>query len=695
LSFPRHSQLLLLGSLFFLFLLYFVFGTGWQEPAKLVLRGRAEAGAPLLKVRWDSGQGFNQYEQRTIQLLDSQNSSNITLGAIRRKENNACGPNILCTEVLVDGKEIDLRSISKEVQPQAGGLSLKAGESISFQVQAKSHIGFRFATSCLTAGTAFISVNGMKTDHDLFLAGEPTLSTQFDYWLLHPDGSFTVELDLPRYPLQTLEILRIGKKNNPVQLVSAKLNGKSKVIELLHDNQPVQLGSIRFSNVLNGMKTYVHPLQLVQQILFALLSAWLLTALVQRYRTIGSLRNCFVSEQRQWFWLMLAGVLLVFGFWLLAFWPGVLSIDSFKIWRAAKLPDVYSNEHPLLNIVLYKYFYHLWNNTAVIPVAQVVLTALFIAWFGFWIFKQGVPIKLVLLWLLFVLCSVPVGVYNVVLWKDIPFALLTVFWACLLVWLWQEKKQHQLHWTRQRSLALLLLGLALVLIRHNGLVYLAVLPVLLLLMRLVPLKKALVGLSVLLLVAGIGFVMLRNADETTQTGFFTKAVRWYANSVKRENIIQDVQRTAHDYLNVLDIEAPQADKFHYCMRGVAWWQLLRSGWWDVYPYHPSLNGEALFPKLRHVAMQIYEQSYAAPWLWLSWNPIWLLALLPLLTLCFRCLPNTAVLGIMLLSGTIPLVYLQIFNWRYYYFLYFGLLFLPAFVMLDIFSRKHALLNHNP
>jgi len=34
-----------------------------------------------------------------------------------------------------------------------------------------------------------------------------------------------------------------------------------------------------------------------------------------------------------------------------------------------------------------------------------------------------------------------------------------------------------------------------------------------------------------------------------------------------------------------------------------------------------------------------------------------------------------------------LVYLRIFNWRYYYFLYLGLLYLPAFILLDFFGRK--------
>jgi hypothetical protein len=133
---------------------------------------------------------------------------------------------------------------------------------------------------------------------------------------------------------------------------------------------------------------------------------------------------------------------------------------------------------------------------------------------------------------------------------------------------------------------------------------------------------------------------------------------------------------------VLNINQPYQkwDKFHhYFQDRQAWWFLRLSGWQDVYPYQEA---EPLSPVLHSTALHIYEKSYDQPWIWLTWNPVWLLALLPLLTLLFRWLPNTAVLGAVLLAGALPLVYLRIFNWRYYYFLYFGLLFLPAFVILD-------------
>jgi hypothetical protein len=430
---------------------------------------------------------------------------------------------------------------------------------------------------------------------------------------------------------------------------------------------------------------------LVQQICFALLSAWLLIALLRLAAELGGLRKCLLADQRPWFWLILVISLAVFSTWLAAFWPGVMSVDSLKVWRAALLPDVYLNDHPFLNVILYKYLRHLWDAYAIVPMTQVFLTALLISWFALWSYRQGVPLFLVLCWLLFVLCSVPVGIYNTVLWKDIPFALLVVFWACILIKLRLEKQQHRLHWTGERLCTFLLLGLALGLVRHNGLIYFAVLPLLFLLLGLAPLKKALVGLAVLLVLAGAGFAVLHLSGRTAGPSFLSQEIRKYTarlsgQRLSVQNVTKDAQRALQDYLTVLNITQNHQkwDKFHhYFQDRQAWWFLRLSGWHDVYPYQQE---KIRFPELHQAALRIYEKSNQQPWVWFTWNPVWLLALLPLLTLFFWwCLPNTAVLGAVLLTGALPLVYLRIFNWRYYYFLYFGLLFLPAFVSLDLVS----------
>lgn len=672
-------------SLFLLFLGYFVFSTGWYEANKLILRGQAPTGKiPLLAVRWDNGQGFNNYEQRLFHpnVLPQNGQVSITFGAAGRRYPASLSKEVVCAAVLIDGRKINFHDLAGQLVNANGELHFGKHDTISFVVRAQSHIAFKFRTDT-SSGVALIEVNGKKTEYDLYMANEAAKFKRLDFWLLQPDGSFTVETELPRYPIRRLEIVN-SRFNKPLRLTAAELHDKNKVVDLLLHSQAAMLGSFSIDHPLQEMRSFFQPLQFIQQILFALLSTWLLISFIRLYRETGRLRGIFLTEKRYWFWLMLAGGLTVFGTWLAAFWPGVMSVDSMKIWRAAILPDMYFNDHPLLNVFLYKYLYHCWSSPAIVPIAQILLTSLLVAWFGFWIYRQGTALPVILLWLLFVLCSVPVAVYNVMLWKDIPFALLVVLWACILVKLRHEKKQHQLHWTRQRICALLLLGFALGFIRHNGLVYLAVLPTLLLLLNLVPFKKAVPIFLVLLLATGLAFAILRSTGKTT---FLSQELHEYASRLSARTIANDSVRIYKDYLTVLNMRQTQQqwDKFHhYFQDRQAWWFLRLSGWSDVYPYQKA---EEYFPALNQAAMQLYEKSYQKPWIWLMWNPVWLLALLPLLTLLFRWLPNTAILGAVLLAGALPLIYLRIFNWRYYYFLYFGLLFLPVFVALDVTLRK--------
>ena len=663
------------------FLLYFVFGAGWQEPAKLTLRGHAADGA-IITLRWDSGAGYNPYEQRVFHLNATSGQEDgllrVVIGATGRRYPASQSKDVVCEAVIVDGKALDLNALAGAKPLLSNGvLRFNKSQQLAFRINALSQLGFRFRTDT-SSGIAFIEINGKRTEHNLYMANEAAKSKQLDHWLLRPNGAFAVEADLPRYPVRELELLN-SRASREVRLLAAELRGRNRAADLLQ-GQPQALGQVRLHNVLDKMKVHVRPLQFAQQLCFALLSAWLLTALL---RFAGTLHGGLLAHQRYWFWLMLATGLTVFGTWLAAFWPGVLSVDSMKIWRAALLPDVYLNDHPFLNVILYKYLRHIWSNPAVVPLAQVLLSSLLPAWFGFWIFRQGAPLPLVLLWLLLVFSSVSLGVYNTVLWKDIPFALLVVFWACILV---RMRAERPLQWTKQRACALLLLGLALGLIRHNGLVYLAVLPVLLLLLRLAPLRKALLLFTALLLIAGSGLAGLHLAGKTGGSGFLSQELRKYSRRLSLQGLADDGQRLRRQYMTVLNINqtGQQWDKFHHYFEDrEAWWFLRLSGWWDVHPYQEA---KTPFPNLHKAGLRVYEKSYQPPWVWLSWNPVWLLAILPLLPLLFYWLPNSAVLSAVLLAGALPLVYLRIFNWRYYYFLYLGLLYLPAFILLDVFGR---------
>ena len=65
--------------------------------------------------------------------------------------------------------------------------------------------------------------------------------------------------------------------------------------------------------------------------------------------------------------------------------------------------------------------------------------------------------------------SIPVGVYTITLWKDIPFALLVVFWAFWFVKLRFEKKEGVALPKRNGHSVPFVMAMGL--FRYNGVVY--------------------------------------------------------------------------------------------------------------------------------------------------------------------------------------------------------------------------------
>ncbi len=680
---------LLLLIIFSIFLLYFVFGSAWYEPSQLIIEGQSESDSPLIVVRWNSGAGYNDYEKRVFKPKKysqiGKSETTLILGSVVKENTDSLSGDVVCSDVIVDGKHIDTRLLTTQLRFSDEGLVFSPGDFLTLPIKATSQISLRFKTTN-RSGTVSITVNGIETQYDLYMPNVEAKSRQFDYWLLGSDGTFRVEMDMPRYSIDELTIGTQSKDGSIAKLNSAVIQGKGHLINLL-EGAPSASQTMHFANVLESMRSYFSPLQFTQQIVFALITTWLLSALFSLYKKIGSIRACFGEERRQVFWVMMVCSLFFFGLWLAAFWPGVMSIDSLKIWRAAMLPNVYLNDHPVLNVFLYKYIYQLFGSPAAIAVVQIILMALLVSWFFFWLYRQGVSMMILLPCFLFILSAVPVGCYNIMLWKDVPFALLVVFWACVLVRLYRERRLRTLRWTKQKVVVLLLLAFALGLIRHNGVIYLVLLPILFLVLRLVPLRNAMIMLLFLVAIGALGITALKYTNKMQALVFVSQQVQNYAKGIHIDSISKDTKRVTEDYLKILDYDKTlqQWDKFHYYLKDrYAYWFLLHSGWWDVYPYKKEI---VKFPLLRQKFKMVYMKSYQKPWGLFSWNPVWLLALLPVLTLLFWWFPHTSILGLVLLGGALPLVYLRIFNWRYYYFLYMGLLFIVPLMGLDFTHRR--------
>ncbi len=691
--FVKNSNILTLVGFFIVFLLYFVFGTEWYEPARLIIKGQAENTNTFVDVQWDSGAGFNAYEQEQFQFLPSRGGGIkehlILLKGGQSKNPASKNSRIVLSEIRIDDKGLSIPQSSLEAVrhvPRIGWLFESAGSKISLKVSAKERVYFLLNANA-RAGIAHISINGHETSHDLYRGNWAIPMAKLNFWFLDEKGNFSVSFAMPRYEVDLLQI----KVPPGVSLSSVYLqtkNGRTVDLALSADSDS---GRFQFVAPTLHLKQYVHANRILFQIVFAFLAAWGAYSLLLTVARYGGVWRFFFGAQLRIFWLFFLGAVLTYGVWLLAFWPGVMSVDSLNIWRAAWLPDVMINDHPAVNVLWYMFLLHLWNNSAVVPLSQILLLAFLIASTFFYCYRQGISLLLLLPCYCLLLLAMPVGLYSVTLWKDIPFALLVVFWSLALPYFYlQKSEENRFRFTLQQKTILLLLFLALILFRHNGLVYLFAIPLIFFALRFVRLSFTTIA-SCVLVVACITLLVIFPPKSLKSASYFHDLSNSYLQQLTKESAVSRVKQSIGQYPRLLDLKKnkTQSDLWHYFLGDrYAYTFLKQSEWSDSHKYisrdtHP-------FPQLRDSALMLYEKSYEYPWVYLSWNPFLLLYLFPLSILLCRWFPLSAIFSsVVLIQVLALLLFVGTVNWRYYYFVLLGGYFLLPLLLLDWHRLTHS------
>ncbi len=690
----RTRQLAVLGPLFVLLLLFFMRG-GWYEQAELVIRGTAADTREVIDVSWDSGEGLNDYERRRFSFLPFKGSEDRNIDIAITRERGAggaqTGGKVRLIELRIDDRG---QSISDSAQNdirriKGHGWGLHSEQSaIRLTHPASQRISFIFSTS-LSAGEAAISIDKQQFSHDLSRDNWEVLMAQIDYWLLDESGNFTVSFKLPRYRIDTLLIS--GSTSAAFSSVHLKQRGVETDLPFSQRED----GSISLTQPMRSLKRYFQPFHFAVQVGAALLLTWLVQLLAAAAQRCGGMRQALIGPRYRPFWLFFCGTLTMHGLWLVAFWPGVMSVDSLNIWRAAVLPDVRLANHPYVNELWYLFLSLFWTDPAIVPMVHVVLISTLTAAAFSIAYRWGVPLlALITCWLL-LLISVPVGLYNVTLWKDVPFALLVVFWGLVPVYAFFRKRAgRKLGVSFPVGVLLLISFAALLTVRYNGFVYLFVIPLLAGLIYSGRFSKRF--LAVLLVVgAGICYLVLFPPAAIDKNSYFNDFSRIYLNRIKAESVSARVMEAAADYPRILDIKKHEkiSDFWHYYLGDrYAYDFLLDVGWYDVYPYQSPDNEPA--PKLHQTALNIYRASLEYPWLYLSWYPFVLLYLFPLSLLLCRWFPLSAIFSTVILTQVAGLLFfVGTTNWRYYYFVLLGGYFLLPIILLDLrFLRLQKAVN---
>lgn len=680
---------------FCFFLVWFYFGSHWYPAETLLISGTVADVRSTIGIRWDSGHGLNGYEREKYPLRPlpiNHAPEGISLTITRTGEHNSAslGSNVILRNISIDGQRF-LPSDSQlppGVRLKDGALLFVTdGATLELKVKPESSLQLEFPASN-DKGMVDVRIGEETTRTDLYSSNDARQwggrNARFvQAWFVADDGRFTVSMPMPRYSIDTLRV----EVDNNFSLSSTSI--------IKEDGETVYPEGFEYQKGFNfpmaeidkQLRRHFHPDRFPFQIIFALLSTLLLSNSLTFCGRFHGIKDIFIHEQRYLFWAMLLFSCLLFSFWHVSFWPGVTSNDSLEIWRAAQIPGTYLGDHPPLNVIFYLYLSHFWNDVAIVPFVQNFLTSLLIASIFFTLFRKGLPLRYLLPFYALAAFSLPVGLYTIILWKDVPFALIVVLVGFKLAIFYGDKQNDTLHISIKEWLSLFCLTLALVGFRHNGVLYLFIVPFIILLfgiVRIRPLIFAIIFSTAVLL----GSLLFFSPGSSKTSDFLASQTKVYLSQAMNQFSFQYLEKCGKKYLGIFNVNQKemQWDLVHLCMFGRYTNNFLKSlRWNDVYPYLP-LPSDPVEKKFRGVAWSLYWKSYQAPWVYLSWNPIHMLVLLPILPFFFRKLPMTSLFSLYVFIPVATLVFLNIFNWRYYYFAHLACYFIFPLLVTDLFVR---------
>ena len=184
---------------------------------------------------------------------------------------------------------------------------------------------------------------------------------------------------------------------------------------------------------------------------------------------IGSLIFPFSESQRAvhpQYWLLFAvPMIVVWGFYLLTYWPGMMSPDSIVQWGQI-LTGKFTDTHPAIHTMLLWLLTRIWLSPAPIAIAQILLVSFSVAW-GLGLLVE-IGLNLPAAWLLIGIFALsPINSTIVItLWKDIPYSAALFLFSIQVLKIILSKGD----WLNRRLnlLAIITTGLSVMLFRHNG-----------------------------------------------------------------------------------------------------------------------------------------------------------------------------------------------------------------------------------
>ncbi len=169
------------------------------------------------------------------------------------------------------------------------------------------------------------------------------------------------------------------------------------------------------------------------------------------------------SGKYSWLLYMLPMV-LIWGFTLLVFWPGIMTNDSVGMWEQ-NLSGEYTDWQSAFYALVLAGLMKIWYSPALVSILQILIFSILVAWGLKTLEKHGV--SRIILWSISILFGIsPINnLYGITLWRDIPYALAVLWLTILMLKIYLSKGE----WVKGLGwIWLAIAGFMIAILRQNG-----------------------------------------------------------------------------------------------------------------------------------------------------------------------------------------------------------------------------------
>ena len=285
------------------------------------------------------------------------------------------------------------------------------------------------------------------------------------------NNNFNVDIDLPRVKIEAIKILFVDEK-----LLTEKVSINKNITSFENISNSFLLKDVP-SKVRFDLRVIV-----VKVIISLLISAILINLylIFKKYKLIiqEDIKNNFKEFKFSIYILIIS--LIIYSVWLIAFWPGATSNDSYA--TLSEIQNLQLNDwHPYIYSIYLLALMSIWNGVEAIAIFQILVTSIAGAFIFYYCMCKKVNKFYLLPFIILFITSIPIGNYNLILWKDVPFSLAILIFSLLIFVLGIKKAEvnNYLSLDSLFILPLMLLISALLHMRHNGILLGIMAPILL------------------------------------------------------------------------------------------------------------------------------------------------------------------------------------------------------------------------